>query len=79
MTIKIPNANLADKLLKLMGKKRGIILPSGIYEKFGLYTYSVAKKENFFIALLRSASEPLPNGVVDIHTFASLKHLSDKE
>ena len=79
MTIKIPKANLADKILRSMGKKRGIILPSGVYEKFGPYTYSVAKKENFFIALLRPANEPLPNGMVDIHTFVSLKNFDDKE
>ena len=75
----MPKAGFADKILRLMGKKRGVILPSGVYEKFGPYTYSVAKKENFFIALIRPVNESLPNGMVDIHSFFSLKNLADKE
>jgi hypothetical protein len=69
MTIKIPKPSIADKIRKLMGKKRGVILPSGEHEKLGPYTYSVAKKESFLKALLRPADEPLPNGMVDVHTF----------
>jgi len=79
MTIKIPKVGLADKILRLIGKKRGIILPSGVYEKFGPYTYSVAQKEFFLKALFRPINEPLPNGMVDIQTFVSLKNAAEKE
>jgi len=78
MTTIIPKPGLADKILKLMGKKRGIIMPSSEYEKFGPYTYSIGKRESFFKALLRPANEPLPNGLVDIQTFISKNEIIDK-
>jgi hypothetical protein len=71
MTIKMTEPTFADKALKILGKKRGVILPSGEYEKLGPYTYSVGKKESFLKALFRPSNEPLPNGMVDIHTFIS--------
>lgn len=71
MTVKIPEPNFADKFLKILGKKRGVIIPSAEYEKFGPYSYAVAKKENFLKALFRPANHLLPNGMVDIHTLIS--------
>ena len=56
MTIKIPPETLFDKILKLFGKERKIIIPSEagkIYDKLGSYVQIKAKKENFFIALFR--------------------------
>lgn len=69
MTIKIPEPSLADKVIKILGKKRGVIIPSGEYEKFGAYSYTVAKKESFLKALFRSTNESLPNSMVDIHDY----------
>ncbi len=79
MTIKIPEPGLSDNLLKLMGKKRGVILPSGEHEKFNPYPYSVARKESFLKAIFRPTNEPLPNGMVDIYTFISQHSLADKD
>jgi hypothetical protein len=56
MTIKNPPENLFDKILKLFGKERKIIIPSEagkIYDKLGAYVQIKAKRENFFIALFR--------------------------
>jgi len=78
MTIKIPKYSLADSIIKLLGKKRGVILPLGEYQKLGPYTYSVAKKESFLKALFRPVNEILPNGMVDIYTFISQQDSSNK-
>ena len=54
MTIRIPNDNILDKILKLFGKEREIIVPEGaekIYKEYGPYVQIKAKKENFFRAL----------------------------
>jgi len=56
MTIKIPPKNISDKILKIFGKERKIIIPSEadkLYHKFGLYVQIKAKRENFFKALFR--------------------------
>jgi hypothetical protein len=56
MTIKIPPENLLDKLLKLFGKERLIIMPrevGKIHEKKGPYVQIKAKREGFFKALFR--------------------------
>ena len=65
MTIRIPDPTIGDKILKIFGKKRGIILPVEAYEKFGTYAYTKAVKENFWKALFRSKNAPLPGNVVD--------------
>jgi hypothetical protein len=57
MTIRVPQENIFDKILKKLGKKRRIILPENIdkiYEKYGPYTQICAKKERFIKALLRT-------------------------
>jgi hypothetical protein len=66
MTIKIPEKTIGDKVLKALGKKRGVHVPSGGYKEYGPYAYSTAKKESFLKALLRPKDEPLPEGMVDI-------------
>jgi hypothetical protein len=69
MTIKIPKKSIADKLLKLLGKKRGVYIPAEGYKEFGPYIYSSAKKESFWRALLRPKSAELPKGMIDIDVF----------
>jgi hypothetical protein len=56
MTIKIPPENLLDKLIKLFGKERQIIMPAEtekIYSDKGHYVQIKAKREGFFKALFR--------------------------
>ena len=58
MTIRIPEDNILDKILKLVGKEREIIVPEGaekIYRKYGPNVQIKAKKENFFKALFRKS------------------------
>ena len=66
MTIKIPDPTIGDKILKFLGKKRGIILPVDGYQKFGPYAYFQAIKENFWKALFRSKNAPLLENVIDM-------------
>ncbi len=54
MTIRTPDDNILDKILKLFGKERKIVVPEGaekIYEEYGPHVQIKAKKENFFRAL----------------------------
>ena len=56
MTIKIPQENILDKILKLMGREREIIIPkeaNQIYKDKGPYVQIAAKRESFFRALFR--------------------------
>ena len=56
MTIKIPPENIFDKILKLLGKQRAVIFPSGveeIYKQHGPYVQIKARKENFLKVLFR--------------------------
>ena len=56
MTIKIPPENLLDKVLKLFGKERQVIIPEEagkIYKEKGPYVQIKAKREGFFKALFR--------------------------
>jgi len=66
MTIKIPKKTIGDKVLKALGKKRGVHIPAETYKEFGPYAYAAAKKENFLRALIRPKNEPLPKGMVEI-------------
>lgn len=78
MTIKIPEPTFADKALKIIGKKRGVIIPSAEYDKIGSYSYAIVKKESFIKALLRPTNKPLPSGMVNIYTFISPNDFSHK-
>ncbi|MCP4761123.1 MAG: hypothetical protein GY870_05025 [archaeon] len=55
MTIKIQEANILDKLLNFLGKRRAIFL----HPDYNNQGYYIARRENFFYALLRPASKPL--------------------
>ena len=73
MTIKLPQPSIGDKILKLLGKKRGVKVPAEIYEKFGPYVYATAQKEPFWKALLRSADEDLPEDMIDVFYLNQVK------
>jgi hypothetical protein len=65
MTIKIPKKTTGDRVLKALGKKRGVHIPAETYKEFGPYAYATAQKESFLSALLRPKNEPLPEGMVE--------------
>jgi len=73
MTFRIPQPNIFDRFLRLLGKKRGVKIPTEAYEKFGPHIYAKANKENFFKALVRSPDQDLPEGFVDVFSMSSLK------
>jgi hypothetical protein len=73
MTIRIPETNITDKVLKFFGKKRGVKLPTEAYEKFGHHVYAKAQKENFWKALLRPRHKELPEGMVDLYAMNGIK------
>jgi len=61
MTIRIPPENVLDKILKLFGKERKVIIPEGtdeIYKEKGPYVQVKGEREGFFKALLRKEDEP---------------------
>ena len=54
MTIRTPDDNILDKILKLFGKERKIVVPEGaekIYKEYGPHVQIKAKKQTFFRAL----------------------------
>jgi len=56
MTIRTPSENILDKILKIFGKERKIVIPDGTneaYQKLGPYVQVMAKREGFFKALFR--------------------------
>ena len=56
MTVRIPPENILDKVLKLFGKEREIIIPEEtdtIYKDKGPYVQIKSKRENFIKALFR--------------------------
>jgi len=71
MTIKIPEPNIFDKILKSIGKKRAVKIPAKIYEKYGQHIYVVGQRENFWKAFMRPKNKKLPEGTVDIYSMQS--------
>jgi hypothetical protein len=67
MTLKIQEPNILDKILGLLRKKRGLVLPEkNSYQKWGAYTTYVIPRENFFRALFRSNKHAQKNILYDI-------------
>ena len=73
MTIIMPEPSFADKVLKVLGKKRGVIFPDRAVEKYGQHVYARAYKESFWKALLRPGNQELPEDMVDIFSLRDLK------
>ncbi len=69
MTIRFPDRNISDKILKYLGKKRGLILPKDYSDQPGRHVYAKAIKENFWKALFRPKSVQFPENVIDYETF----------
>jgi hypothetical protein len=80
MTIRLPEQNIFDRFLKFLGKKRGVRMPIGAYEKFGHYSYVKAYKESFWKALFRSRRDELPESMIDISQIEEFrKEISESE
>ena len=62
MTVKIPEPNIVDALLKLFGKKRAILIPTSAYKEHGPYVYARAKREGFLSALFLTKKRLPPDG-----------------
>jgi hypothetical protein len=69
MTLRIPDPNISDKILRLFGKKRALIIPKFRVERKEIDIYAVAVKENFWRALFRPRKSQLPAGSVDYENF----------
>jgi len=74
MTIRLPKFSFGDRILKTLGKKRGLRLPAEAHEKFGPYVSALAQKESFWKALFRSKNADLPDGYVDLFSFERHAH-----
>lgn len=56
MTVRVPPENILDKILKLFGKEREVIVPEDvdkIYSEKGPYVQIKSVREGFFKALFR--------------------------
>ena len=73
MTIRMPDLNIFDWILKSIGKKRGVRYPVEVAEQFGQSAYIKATKENFWKALFRSKNQELPEGFIDLYSFFDLR------
>lgn len=68
MTMRLPQPGLADRILGLFGKRRGVVVPKGTVDSVP-YGQVYLQWEGFWSALLRSADAPLPDGVIDTKDF----------
>jgi hypothetical protein len=78
MTIKLSEESFSDRMLKPLGKKRGVIVPKAPYQEYGPYAYATAQKESFWKALLRPKGAPLPEGLVDLDEWKEIGGDSEK-
>lgn len=63
MTVRIPPENILDKILKLFGKERDVIIPDkagNAYRDIGPYVQMRGKRESFFKALFRRTEKQEP-------------------
>ena len=80
MTIKIQQPNIFDKILGLLGKKRGFVLPKeNPYQKWGPYTTYIIPRESFFKALFRLNKCTSKNILYDIEEIEERLKTIDKE
>ena len=77
MTIRMPEEGLSDRILKALGKKRGVKVPEGMFKNFDplkVDIYAVAQKEGFWKALLRPKDVELPEDYTNLYDFEKLKY-----
>jgi hypothetical protein len=66
MTIVIPKPNFIDRILRILGKKRGVAVHAEATDPDGTQTYYAPKKERILTALLRPSGKSLSDEEVDI-------------
>jgi hypothetical protein len=79
MTIVIPKPGFVDKLLRLLGKQRGVTLQRETPDASGTQIYFVPKKESALKAILRPNTKALPAGMADIFTFQDHDKIAEEE
>lgn len=68
MTIVIPKPDFVDRLLRVLGKKRGVAVHGETTDPDSTQSYVAPKKESPLKALFRPSGESLPDGMIDIFT-----------
>ncbi|KPJ78905.1 MAG: hypothetical protein AMJ54_01195 [Deltaproteobacteria bacterium SG8_13] len=64
MTIRIPPETVLDRILRLLGKERQVVIPQAavrLCNELGPYVQVTARRESFFTALFRSGRSPEEN------------------
>jgi hypothetical protein len=79
MTIVIPKPNFIDKLLKFIGKMRGVMVRGETGDPNSTQTYYAPRKESILRALLRPRWKALPEGMIDIFSLDVRNEVSPKE
>lgn len=79
MTIVIPKPGLIDKMLRLIGKKRGVVVQAETMDPSGTQIYFAPKKESALKAMCRPLGKALPEGMSDIFTLQSEQRVEEKK
>jgi hypothetical protein len=79
MTIVIPKPNFIDRLLKFIGKVRGVMVRGENGDPNSTQTYYAPMKESVLRALLRPRWKALPEGMIDIFSLDLKNRVSPKE
>ena len=66
MSVNVPQPNMLDRLLRRLGKCRGVIIPKDAYHYHGKETQIFCKKESVWVSLRRPGIEQLPEDRADI-------------
>ena len=81
MSIRMPKPSAIDRILRIFGKRRRVIIPVGAYENYGPYVCARGYKESIWAAIFRKKSAQLPFNFIDIfqandffHQIQSSKH-----
>ena len=79
MTIVIPNPDLIDRLLRLLGKTCGVAVHGETTDPNSTQCYVAPKKESPLKALFRPSGEPLPDRMIDIFTLQPEEEKAEKK
>lgn len=66
MTIVIPNPDIVDRVLRILGKRRGVAVHGETTDPKSTQSYYAPKKESPLRALLRPSGRALPEGMIDV-------------
>jgi hypothetical protein len=78
MSLRIPQPDLFDKILRSFGKRRALFIPQDVQEAYRYDFYLACHKENFFKVLFRPRNAKLPEGYENLYSLeASLNNHSE--